>query len=60
MPANDFIAVIRHDNRGIALLEHGINKLASSAKGLVEKMFPDKPSTMNSQEKSSYLNLLRL
>ena len=36
---NDFIAVIRHDNRGIALLEHGINKLASSAKGLVERCF---------------------
>ena len=34
----------------LLLLEHGINKLASSAKGLVEKMFPDKPSSMNSQE----------
>ena len=45
-----FIGVIRHDNRGIALLEHGINKLASSAKGLVEKMFPDTPSSMHSQE----------
>ena len=34
----------------LLLLEQGINKLASSAKGLVEKMFPDKPSSMNSQE----------
>ena len=25
----------------LLLLEHGINKLASSAKGLLEKMFPD-------------------
>ena len=34
----------------LLLLEHGINKLASSAKGLVEKMFPDTPSSMHSQE----------
>jgi len=34
----------------LLLLEQGINKLASSAKGLVEKMFPDKPSSMPSQE----------
>ena len=34
----------------LLLLERGINKLASSAKGLVEKMFPDKPSSMSSQE----------
>ncbi len=34
----------------LLLLEQGINKLASSAKGLVEKMFPDKPSSMHSQE----------
>ena len=31
----------------LLLLEHGINKLASSAKGLVEKMFPDTPSSMH-------------
>ncbi|MDU4452002.1 MAG: DUF554 domain-containing protein [Haemophilus parainfluenzae] len=34
----------------LLLLEHGINKLASSAKGLLEKMFPDTPSSMHSQE----------
>jgi len=34
----------------LLLLEQGINKLASSAKGIVEKMFPDTPSSMNSQE----------
>ena len=47
---NDFIAVIRDVIGELLLLEQGINKLASSAKGLVEKMFPDKPSSMNSQE----------
>ena len=42
----------------LLLLERGINKLASSAKGLVEKMFPDKPSSMNSQEEflSKFVN----
>lgn len=34
----------------IILLEHGINKLASSAKGIVERIFPNKPKGMESQE----------
>ena len=34
----------------IILLEHGINKLASSAKGLIERIFPNKPKGMPSQE----------
>ena len=34
----------------IILLEHGINNLASSAKGIVERIFPNKPKGMESQE----------